>query len=437
MNKESQIIFAFQTWSEQYKWWIPNTNPPDLRIDGKSIAPTTHYFQWYDISGGLYNVDLTLDKMTKMDPVRNDYMYNYKNVTYNKLDDVRGKKYIYPVMIHTADYFSKQEQIGFKFVDPNVLDDVKNNRAKIVLMLPYEGHGNLPNYDDFKILNKWCIDNNLTKNQVYYLSGELNGPTDVNYTYIGVNGFRRWVPKPQPGVVSFNPDIDKNLFLSYTRRPHDHRLLFTCNLIKYDLLKHGLISYYGGKEKNSVARVHQLGREDLAKFAKRLDKTRPIILDIKDLGYNNPASNVNKLHHIKTFMSVVLETHYNPTTLFFSEKIWKPISMGHPFMLIAGNNYLTELKRLGYQTFDKWLDERYDQTSDINDKIELITSEIKRLSNLSIDDLKKIREEMMPILIHNQNLFIEQWDAESPGPNNNSTGIEFLYKEITKIWESF
>ena len=53
-------------------------------------------------------------------------------------------------------------------------------------------------------------------------------------------------------------------------------------------------------------------------------------------------------------------------TIFISEKTWKPIMVGHPFIMVGNKNNLKFLKDLGYKTFDKWIDESYDDIEDEN-----------------------------------------------------------------------
>jgi hypothetical protein len=409
-------------------------NPHDLKIDGKPITPTTHAHQWYDIEYWTYDCALTDEEIFERNvgPVRWDMLSGYKNVCFEHFGILETKyKYIFPIIIHNTNFFRRQQEHGFKFVDKRIIEHVKNGKAKIVFIYPYEGFANLPGFDDLSILNHWCIDEGLTKDQVYYIHGDFNAPKDVNYTYIPINSFQCWVPYPREKASVFNPINNKNLFLSYTRRSHDHRLLFTCEIINNDLLNRGIISYYGGKQKNSIERVKNLNRPDLTASAKILDNIRPIVLDM-DLDQNNPANNIVHEHYDRTFLSVILETHFNNETIFFSEKIWKPISVGQPFMVVTGMNFLRELRNLGYKTFDKWFDESYDTMPDLNDRISCIVSELDRFSKLSVEELKNIRNEMQDVIIFNKEKFKYDYAEKLAGQHNECT-----YIELKKIWDSF
>lgn len=436
------IMLAFQTWSDKHRWWIPNMNPPNLILDGKSITPTTHGYFWYNTATRYnYTQPLPTSEPVKLTAKRYDMLSgdgsggNYKNIQFELLSTLGDNKYIYPVIIHSWNFFIRQKELGFKYVDQKVFEDVRAGRAKIVLIFPLEGLGNLPYHQDFKILDEWCKYSGLTKDQVFYIHGDFNGPVDVNYTYVPVSAFHCWLPRPRETITEFNPTGRNNLFLSYTRRSHDHRLIFTCELIKHNLLGRGVVSYYGGTTLDSEYRVNQkekLNRPDLAPYAKILDQIRPLELDM-DLETNNPGiDNINYPHHQQTFVSTVLETHHNASTLFFSEKIWKVMSAGHPFLLIAGMGYLAELKKQGYRTFDKWFDESYDTMPNLSDRITCVVNQLVKLSELSIEELIALRKEMEPVLNHNHRLFRSYYIDVYQGKK-----LEYLYLEIKKIWNSF
>jgi len=435
------IILSFDHWSPTYNWFIPNTCPRDLTIDGDFVFPATHRSMWFQKTN-FQSLDLHVnDKEEYLDaePTRTELLLNCLNIQFELLATLTNFKhlpnwkYIYPVFIHSPGYFREHESVGFRYVNPQVIDDVKAGKAKIIFAMPFEGFINLPNNTDIEILDKWSKDAGLNADQVYYIHGDFNTsvlPLDLNFTYIPVNAFHCWLGMPRANLEKFEPADVKNLFLSYSRRGHDHRLIFTCELIKHGLLDRGLVSYHGGDVLNSPQRLERLDRPDLIPYAKILDEMRPLEIDL-DLAEHNPI-HAEHSHYRQTFISTVLETHPYTNTIFFSEKIWKPISLGQPFMLIAGMNYLAQLKKLGYKTFDRWIDESYDQMPDLNDRINCVVSQLKKLSLLSTQELISMREEMREVLFHNQKRFVVQWHEEYKGNPNY-----FLYQEFEKIWKTF
>ena len=73
-------------------------------------------------------------------------------------------------------------------------------------------------------------------------------------------------------------------------------------------------------------------------------------------------------------VNIVVETEYYPykdtlpdrfeEILHLSEKTWRSISFGLPFVLISSKNSLKEIKRLGFKTFESLIDESYDSMDD-------------------------------------------------------------------------
>ena len=73
---------------------------------------------------------------------------------------------------------------------------------------------------------------------------------------------------------------------------------------------------------------------------------------------------------------------------------------------MSNPNYLNNLKRLGFKTFDNYWDEEYDIHKEVNriDKIKLILQEI---SSWALDELSNKLQDMESTLDHNLTVFKE------------------------------
>lgn len=125
----------------------------------------------------------------------------------------------------------------------------------------------------------------------------------------------------------------------------------------------------------------------------------------------------------QSFLSVVIETYCGDNAPFFTEKIFKPIAMKQPFILMNSKYSLKALRDLGFKTFDGVIDETYD-TLDNPDRFETIFREIKRISNFSIDELKEKYNQLEHILEHNYNHFYNVL------PKIYETEIEKIGKDV-------
>lgn len=445
----NDILFAFQSYNNDFDCYNPNTHPKDNIVNGKKTIPLTHGSLFFDSSSINYDIDIckkyTYDEFAKNKVKIADHNYLNNYVKHTLLDNLTDTKYLYPIMIADAEYFTAYKDIGFKYVDKKVIDDVRQNKAKIVFIFPYEGHTGFSN-DEFtanigyKFLNNWCKEYNLNKNNVYFIHGNLLGDQltqDYNFTLIPVDCFINWVPSDEAindsVLTQFNPIDNQYLYLCYNRAIRLHRKILLSELINQDLFNSGLISI---GEKISFNQMQFFLKNDnshrLYHSALSLSSLSPKSLDM-NLKVNNPANHLNLEHYERTFISVIPETHFVSTIMFRSEKIYKTIAAKHPFIVIGSKHFLKSLKKSGYKTFDKWIDESYDDIDDLETRILMACNELKKLSNYSINQLKDMRIEMEDVLIHNKQLFKQNFIENSKMP----FGRYAIFKIIKQIWDTF
>jgi len=83
--------------------------------------------------------------------------------------------------------------------------------------------------------------------------------------------------------------------------------------------------------------------------------------------------------YLDTYFSLVTETVFDYPYSFRTEKIWKPIAMGHPFIVAANAGYYRDLRRLGFCTFGHVIDESFDSIDNNQDRQARIVEVIKDL----------------------------------------------------------
>ena len=89
--------------------------------------------------------------------------------------------------------------------------------------------------------------------------------------------------------------------------------------------------------------------------------------------------------YIDTYFSLVSETVVDYPYSFRTEKIYKPIAMGHPFVAVANRGFYRDLHRAGYQTFGNLIDESFDMIDNNQDRLDRIVQVVQDLceSNLA------------------------------------------------------
>lgn len=119
---------------------------------------------------------------------------------------------------------------------------------------------------------------------------------------------------------------------------------------------------------------------------------------------SNPALDSNLEKFYDSYLNIVTETKdINENETFITEKVFKAMMCFQPFVVIGTTGILKELKKLGYKTFDKWIDESYDLIED--DKLRwksAIDSSIKFFNRTDEEILNDLND-MIDILDHNFN----------------------------------
>jgi hypothetical protein len=148
-------------------------------------------------------------------------------------------------------------------------------------------------------------------------------------------------------------------------------------------------------------------REDLDVFLSH----GPYRCDDLDAGAHNDHSRHVAEHYDRTAVSIVLETHFDADGsdgAFLTEKTFKCLKHGHPFVLFAPAGSLAALRAMGYRTFDTVIDNGYDRIQDNTERYLAVVAAIRKLSlvapntlyNACVDDLQ-----------HNQQQFLAtKWD---------------------------
>ena len=135
----------------------------------------------------------------------------------------------------------------------------------------------------------------------------------------------------------------------------------------------------------------------------------PLYLDHKELVTNRAEFLAqDDWMYAETYFSLVSETHYferdEEHGIFFSEKVFKPISFKHPFLLIAPVGSLAALKSIGYKTFAPFINEDYDKIKNDVKRMEAIIQETKRLDALEGDELSEWLHQCKKICEYNFNV---------------------------------
>ena len=103
--------------------------------------------------------------------------------------------------------------------------------------------------------------------------------------------------------------------------------------------------------------------------------------------------------YIDTYFSVVSETVFDYPYSLRSEKIYKPIAIGHPFVAVANRGFYRDLHQAGFRTFSKLIDESFDQIDNNQDRLDRIVAVVQDLCS---QDLQAFLVAAQEITVYNQ-----------------------------------
>jgi hypothetical protein len=329
---------------------------------------------------------------------------NSNQIEYRTVDSIKDEVYFYTIpMYGITTYTAYNSHIA---ISEKVLTDIRNKQA--YLLFTYESEGDLytPNY--FDKFNTLVQDLNLPKDMIYVIHGDfsIDKFKNCSFSYKPVNSFPWWLHQYKHiAIPEYTP---KYLFNCYNRRPRDSRVIIMGLLHEANLLKNSIYSF-GNNSRDSIEVTNIRHQNQLSvatmDYLASIANYSP---DNKDLITDNPALNIVAEHYQNTFLSLVNETLASASDImFFSEKIYKPIIMEHPFILFSGYKNLEKFKEFGFKTFDKWWDESYDNEPIMLERVKKIVAILSELDNLSDSQLIDLRKEMLPVLKHNKQVYLD------------------------------
>lgn len=214
-------------------------------------------------------------------------------------------------------------------------------------------------------------------------------------------------------------DLDKREFTKYflslnrVARPHRQALfqfLVQFNLLdKFNYSYHSEVNYFNFV-KSSDELYDRLNKEIGTTWYN--DK-----LDLKSIFKMLPITGTfdkswtmglgDTKYYENSFLSVITETGFFDPLLFdyLTEKSFKPLAMGHPFLLLSTYKSLANLKNLGFETCSSIFDESYDDKDIGNIRLESVFLEILKIYNKPKDEIYDMYNTIKPVLKHNYEHF--------------------------------
>lgn len=108
---------------------------------------------------------------------------------------------------------------------------------------------------------------------------------------------------------------------------------------------------------------------------------------------------INLPCYTDTYFSIITETSFYYPYSFRTEKIWKAIMAGHPWIAATNKGFYKDLRNLGFKTFENLIDESFDSIENSEERIKKVSEVIIDLCN---QDLNSFLLSAKDICYHNQ-----------------------------------
>jgi hypothetical protein len=200
----------------------------------------------------------------------------------------------------------------------------------------------------------------------------------------------------------------KDSFLLLSRSHKWWRATVVTDLLRQGLLHSAVWSYNTAVDIGDCVEdcPIELDLIDIRADIQRFLSGGPYSCDTLDSTKHNDHSVHVAEHYDRTACSIVLETHFDAdgsSGTFLTEKTFKCIKHGHPFVLFAPADSLQALRDLGYRTFDSAIDNAYDRIQDNTERYLAVIDTVRKLAQVNPNALYN---SCVEDLLHNQALFL-------------------------------
>jgi len=360
--------------------------------------------------------------------------------------------------------FNMQQNRNLYFVEPMYLPDkhlfdkipertfelLRQQKMRLVISFMHEGF-ELDMHSWLLTIHQLFDKYNLNKTHRFLIFGNIKSPemysnfvkkyniTNPFNAVFGVDYFQRGYRVDYTEgnygncVDTINYDKEKD-FLNYNGALRPNRMLLVSELKRRNLEQNGFVSFVGryntgdlsGQEWHceKTLRENRGTSKQIAYVKNYINNWEPQYIDaqVEDLERNDRAFDLT--HYEKSYFSLVSETLTKPG-IFVTEKTFKPIAIGHPFMIYGCKGILEYLRSQGYKTFSNLFDETYDKVDNEVIRLNLILDEIEKFSKHSTEVKQRMYKDALPTIIHNRSHFLNN--------QNNNKHIKKIFKNIVKV----
>ena len=327
----------------------------------------------------------------------------------------------------------------FSHLNDTYLKDLQQHRAMLLLDQSHEGYQTHWLWDYF---HADCQHYNINPRAIIYTTGNLlagnqyikwadenninNRLNVIPYAHfekdVAIISENTKLKSKFAGDIKYKQTRNIKLFNCLNKRARPHRMWFYSLLVQADLIEQGLISMNKFNQRDTFLEGIPLSDDQVS----QANQSLPSLIYTENNIEHPDSYYINRIRKdvcLDSWVSVVSEALLadGETTVFLSEKTFKPIAAMHPFIILGNRGSLSKLRELGYKTFDGFIDETYDTLPTV-ERMNAIIQSLKKIQ--IIEDKLSWYKSMQDILEHNYRIFVYNTNRK----NSAMIAVEDCYK---------
>ena len=255
---------------------------------------------------------------------------------------------------------------------------------------------------------KLHLDKQLKGCRYHFTSANSSAEQFENFSYFADDELLFQLRNESTGIA-YHKQPRHKLFTALCRTHKWWRATTMARIWNQGLHRRGYFSYnnkleVGESELDNPIRVDDFAglRNNVTDFLQDC----PFYADDYDSDWHNLYHNTVHEHFSDSYLNLIIETHLDADGsggTFLTEKTFKPIKHSQLFLIIGPPGSIAQLKKMGYRTFDTWIDHGYDTIEDNTLRWHTAMREFERVCKR---DLHRIYCDCAASIEKNQQLFL-------------------------------
>ena len=255
-----------------------------------------------------------------------------------------------------------------------------------------------------EIYEEYCLVNNIPEDKQERL-------TIVSYPS-SQNIFRPNIGTDEDEPFYDDTIVPEKLFLMWNRRYRSHRLALSLYLEEKNLIDRSYISFSDRDIERPTIEFKKIVTPDIVvhlypwlyqEVIDRFSERLPLVID-GETNINQMCEdrgNESRPFYQNSLVSIITETNFEQSEVTLTEKSYKPIKEKHPFIIVGAPGAIKGMQDAGFQTFNEFWDESYDNLKNPGERMLAIMRIISDIATWDNDKILDFRRRVKPILDNN------------------------------------